>query len=363
MTSIICPPGQHSETHGTICVADDPPPPCPYGMHAVPNEVCVPDPVIEPVWEDLGAVPGASDPDQTPSDIGKRISQLHPHGGHVYAGYGEWTTTSQKGCDVVRWSEAAGHESLIHVATDALWSYRTVNGACWALVTDPEVGCDPDAVIVGADGSIRTLVGSRSPYPYHLFDAIFWRGKTYVCGGLRTQAKDGVVNASWGTVWREDPATSGPPIWTATMTVKSTYRVHALFAIGDRLWAIDGRGVGHWTMDGSTWTEVPRSTLTFRPTPSKPQALGDAVVLRSGWPAFGVGDLWVFDGSRTSVLRPRVRDHHVDGAILWTLESGSVYQDGAPYCPAPDGAVSLAVLDGWLYVGTADGHLWRRVLA
>lgn len=326
-SSAICPPGQHIET---IC-----------------QDICVADPT--PVWEDLGVVPVIT---ASPSVIGKRITQLHPHGGSIYLGYGEWTDTKQPGCDVVRWTGTA-YESLLHVPTDAIWNYRTVNGDCWAIVTDPEVGADPDAIIVRADGSLSSLSGSLSPYPWHLFDAIHWQGRTYVAGADRKTGK--------GTVWRNDRRSDGREIWPVVLAV-APYRMFALFAHGTRLYATDSGGTGYWTEDGVTWTALNRSAANFSGAATKPMAWHDAIIFRSGYPAMGDGVLYRFDGQRVDVFRQRVRDHYVDGDTLWTLELGGVYRDGLSAFAAPDLACSIAADGGWLYAGTEDSHLWRRAL-
>jgi hypothetical protein len=91
---------------------------------------------------------------------------------------------------------------------------------------------------------------------------------------------------------------------------------------------------------------------------NKPLPVGASVVYRAGWPGTGPGVLVSFDGATVKQLGT-VQDHAVADGDLWTLlADGTVTRASQPVTTAPANARSLAVLDGVLYVGTADSHLW-----
>lgn len=321
---------------------------CPPGYHV--EEICVADPVAQPQWTDLGAHPTIA---ANPTAYGKQIVQCHPFAGRVYLGYGDWTSGKQDGCDLAYWDGTA-FGSVGHYATDAFWSLRTIAGDLWAIATDPEVGADPDAVIVAPDGSANTLWASRSPYPWHLFDGCDFGGHVYLAGALRAGS-----GASLGTVWRSPlplliPATTGA-YWQTPLS-RAAYRCYAVFPLGGALWAIFTDGSAWSSPDGTVWT---RAAASFPGTPTtKPMPYAGGVVLRLGWPADGTGTLVRFDGQTRADLAV-VRDHFVDpDGALWTLTDTAIGRDGTPVAQPPANARSLCVLDGAVYAGTADAHLW-----
>lgn len=322
---------------------------CLPGFHI--EEICVPD--VVPTWQDLGAVPAIA---ASPTATARKIVQLHPFNGNLYIGYGDWNNTIQPGCDLIYWDGAA-YQTVTHVRTDALWSLRTLGNELWALTTDPEVGADPDVTIVAADGSFRFIQGGLSMYPWHLFDACLFNGKPYVAGAYRTQTSDpGGAEGDWGAVWTTGKRADGATIWPFAYTYKSIYRAHAVFVIGQTIWAALYGGTTVSSTDGMTWNASP---IRLAAITTKPLAYQGGVVYRSGWPGSGSGTLYSFDGITDSSLGP-VRDHFVDDAgALWTiLTDGSVSKDGAIVATAPANAVSLAVMDGAVFVGTADSHVW-----
>jgi hypothetical protein len=322
---LTCPPGQHVEE---ICV-DDPPP-------------------AEPHWRDLGVVPAIA---ASPTAEGKQIVQLHPFAGRIYLGYGDFQDTKQPGCDLIAYDPAADtFETLTHVTTDALWGLRTVGADLWALVTDPEIGADPDAAIVAADGTLRLLAGGLTPYPWHLFDAVQFNGKTYLAGSDRATSTDAA------TVWTSVTRADGATIWTAAFQRSGVYRAYALFVVNGVLWAILSNGTAYTTVSGTTWT---LASARFPTLTTKPLPLGIDVVYRSGWPGVGPGPLEMFDGTTRHALGT-VQDHFVDPiGTLWTLNATTVMRGSSKYADAPPNARSLAVLNDVLYVGTADSHLWQ----
>jgi hypothetical protein len=252
---------------------------------------------------------------------------------------------------------------VTHIPSDALWSNRVVNDELWAIVTDPEIGADPDAVIVTADGSFRTLSGGLSLYPWHLFDAIAFNGRTYIAGAYRTQAKDGTAGQSWAQVWRNDTRADGAAIWPASLTVKSNYRTYGLGIIGSTLYAMLAGGAVRKTNDGVTWTTAPGavSSAANNVTPF----MGGLVYLY-GWPANGAQSLMKYDGSKAINYGGVNAFCVVDGDVLYALVGSTVRRtynltDWDTVCTdPPTNGRSLAVMDGALYVGTADSHVWRR---
>jgi hypothetical protein len=327
---ITCPPGQHVEE---IC-ADDPP--------------VVEPPPLDPQWRDLGVAPAIA---ASPTAEARQIVQLHPFGGKLWLGYGDFQDTKQPGCDLICYDPTTEvFETLTHIATDALWGLRTLGDELWALVTDPEIGADPDAVIVAADGTFRELRGGLSPYPWHLFDAVEFNGKPYLAGSDRLTSNDAA------TVWTTGKRADGAKIWPAAFQRPGVYRAYALFVLNGVLWVILSNGTAYTTASGTTWT---LASPRFPTLMTKPLPWGDAVVYRSGWPALGPGALASFDGTKQVALGT-VQDHFVADGGLWALMStGAIKREGQDVTTAPPNARSLAVLNDAVYVGTEDSHLWR----
>lgn len=323
---------------------------CPAGFHV--EEICVADPV--PAWSDLGPVPVIA---ANPTATGKMIVALQPFNGKLYLGYGDWDTGQQAGCDLAYWDGTA-YGSVGHYATDAFWSLRLVNGELWAMVTDPEVGADPDVVVVKADGTVRLVQDSLSADTWHTFDAIAFNGGIYMAGAWR-----GPSGSSQATVWKRGVRADGRETWTGVMTLSSNLRVYGFGVIGTTLCALLANGIVRKTIDGTTWTTAPNATNAAA---NSVTSFAGQLVYLYGWTAYGAQTLLRYDGAATTIVLSGVSGICSDGTTLYALTGGTIKRttdltNWETVCTdAPTNGRSLAVMDGALYVGTVDSHVWRR---
>lgn len=282
--------------------------------------------------------------------MARQIVQLHPFAGKIALGYGDWNDTKQPGCDLIAYDPA--EQSVVsygHYATDAFWSIRTVGDELWALMTDPEVGTNPDAVIVNAEGT-TSLVSAAMLNPWHLFDAVWWKGQPWLAGSISISGSQDAQG-----VWTRYMTTAGER-WKIAWQGPSG-RAYALFLLNDMLHVLTSWGRMYRTIDGQSWTQLAGS---FSSQATKPMSCGGDVVYRGYWPGTGTGTLYRNDGVRQTTLLTGVRDHFVDGDALWVLGAdGTISRDNAPITNAPAGARSLCALDRAIYIGTSDSHLWR----
>lgn len=300
-----------------------------------------------PAWTDLGVINEIAN---SPTLSAKQIVQLHPFNGKVFMGYGDWTNTIQAGCDVLAYDPA--QKTVInygHVATDALWSMRTVGDEMWAIVTDPEIGTDPDYGLVKSDNSFK-IVKTSNANPWHSFDAVLFKGKKYLCGAARTSE-----SVDTPTVWEYYLQYGTLDQFKVSYKSAGYGRMYALAVLGDAMYAFAASGTIVKTTDGVTWSTIP---LRISGTLTKPMLYKGKIVMRRDWPQFGAGAFNIFDG--TSVTVPyNVQDHFVENDVLYTLRNGAIYKDDVKVVDAPANSKSLCVLNGTIYVGTADSHLWR----
>lgn len=330
---------------------------CPNGL-ALRGAMCVEvaTSIASRTWTDLGEVPQIAN---SPTAEARIIVQLHPFNGRIFLAYGDWNETRQRGCHVLAWNpDTRTIEDYGRYATDAFWTLRTVNDEMWALITDPEVGADPDAVVVGRDGSLREISGETelTPYPWHLFDVTWFNGKHYLFGADRSQGE----SKSWGTVWVHElrPDRHSDWYWRPVLQEPAVIRTYAGFVLNGAMYAVHSNGQVDRTTDGTDWIRI---AAVLPVTPVKPMVRQNSLVyVRSGWPGlYPTGDLLQFDGATASTVGA-VQDHFLDGSgSLWTMARETIAKDGEPVTSAPAGATSICVLDEAIYVGSSNSHLWR----
>jgi hypothetical protein len=306
-------------------------------------------------WTDLGSNATIAMTNQPP--VSRAIVQLQPFRHHVFLGYGEWDVGLDY-CDVIAWNTSTAlYETVIaDVATDAFWVMRVVNDELWALVTDPSVGTDPDAVVF--DGANARIVSSGHVTPWHLFDITAWAGAIYLAGANR------MSNESHGAVWR---STDGGETWMLVLDLPENQRMHGLFAIEDILYVAGLSGQLWQTRDGTNW--APSSVGLVSGTPCiRPSVVANQAVYLSGWAVFGAQTLYAFDGRHTASIAPEweVYDAFNDEESLVILTGDRQVKRTRDLVGwetvatgAPQSARSLCVLDEAIYVGTADSRLWR----
>lgn len=132
-------------------------------------------------WTDLGEVSTVA---AGTTAVARKITLLEPFAGRVYLGYGDFQATSQPGTDVICVDGDDYRTVLPGVKTDALYDARRVADRLWYCVTDPEVGTDPDLVIVDEHHQAN-VESTPHVVPWHVFDAASFNGYAFLAGARR----------------------------------------------------------------------------------------------------------------------------------------------------------------------------------
>jgi len=307
-------------------------------------------------WTDLGAneVIAAT----TSPPVSRVIEQLQPFGERIFLGYGEWDIGLDR-CSLMAWNtESERYETVADdVPTDAFWVIRVVNDELWALVTDPSVGTDPDAVVF--DGvNVRTLESSQVS-PWHLFDIQAWTDALYLAGANR------VGEESHGAVWQ---STDNGASWKLVLDLPDNARITGLFILEGQLYAVGLQGKLWQTDDGVNWTPSPVDLLSWEMECVRPLVAAGQALYLGGWSVYNALNLYAFDGRKVTAIASDwsvydiVRD---DDSLLILTNDRSIKRTTdlvhweIVATNAPQRARSLCVLDQTIYVGTADSRLWK----
>jgi hypothetical protein len=171
---------------------------------------------------------------------------------------------------------------------------------------------------------------------------------------------------SSGCVWRsEDNGIN----WQPVLTLPGNERIYGLFAFGDHLLhAVGVSGVTWVSPDGIAWTRLAVDLLPTGVVCVRPVVMAGKAIYLGGWPAYGPQLAYLYDGrSVTAIGEPwSVLDHFSDGQnlVLLTSEGRIIHtRDLREWITIlgtfPDKARSICLLDGHIFVGTSDSHLWR----
>jgi len=298
----------------------------------------------------VGSDPGAA---AQPTARGKAIVDLQAHGGRIYTGYGDYDANTGP-IAVSPYTPGAGFTTEFVADTEAIYNYREIDGQLVAPSTDPKRTAD---FSTGGPWEGHSPLGA-----YHVFDtASLGAGDRWMVG---SQGMDAVA-------WR---STDGGVTWHVALRVGSQHPEHGDFArfyfagvLDGKLYvqasdAIFGIHPGSHVFDGSQWSDGP-SVVGRRGNGFRPVEFNGALYFQT----LGQGvldEIRRFDGRRTASIGLGYDAEVVGNQLLVLTDKGEVRStlDGKQWrtiATAPQGARSVTVLDGHVYVGTTAGQLWK----
>lgn len=301
--------------------------------------------------------------------LGNSIVGLTPWQGRLYTGYGHWLEfTGLLDFPIRAYDPLSGQlVSQWTTRAEAVWNYRPMGSKLFAPLTDPT-------------GDIDYAVGE----PWHDRDAFL--GAKRILDASALSGTDLFMVGSTGAdavAWR---SRDGGQTWQESLRVPKQdaldTETHFTFVIeiGGKLY-VQAYGMGHSgahptskVFDGTTWSSGPNLLPNSVYKGWKPTAFAGKVVYLSGDPKNPSTDLLVFDGEQATQLQTpfRVWDFSVSGSYLYALVVDPSSPSWAPVirrtsdlltwtdvAVPPTKTQSIAVLDGYLYVGAAEGRLYK----
>lgn len=355
------------------------------------------------VFTQIGIHPDAALQPTTP---GKTLHTLHPAGGRLYVGYGDYGANT--GPINVRYfhpladaGTGAFSDVLITGNTDAFHRFRTIGDRVYAPHTDA-IGRNNAGYVSGpADGS-GPWSENNALQNVHFFDIAGYgaNNQLFLAGSGGPTSDDNSIiytSADSGATWQVslDLAPAEPWNWTGDGDTTSGFaRFYGLGRLGENLYAL--QVVSKYELQNNAWVSLGSETFELRTYDGTgwstgsllrtatggqtafydPEEIAGQLVLRSSHPGRFAGAMFTFDGETlTRLIQPRIDtgatasfwDHYVDDdGVLYVLRNDGVvlmtddlldWTTLATNVPAT--AQSLAVLGGYLYLGDNTGALYR----
>lgn len=298
---------------------------------------------------------------------GKELGILYAFNGRLYAGYGDWTANT--GPIHIRPFDPAldAFSPDAHVSdTEAIESFRTINGKLWAPAVDPRIRADYAVGEPWAD--------SRALAMTHVFDVATLNGTDVLaasqagnanCRIHRTAGPRPDGGYSWTVIHEEPPLRTGS---FCRPYLAGTYQGRFYYQATDYP---SGKHARSRVFDGGSWTDGPDLLPTYGEGHRLTEFAGHMVY--RGTRSSYVSSLFASDGVYVSepLYGTRVSGYSVSGPRLLVLrvvtggrreilrtDNLKAWQllAAAP----PPNAISIAELDGGIYVGTTDAGLWRH---
>jgi hypothetical protein len=307
-------------------------------------------------------VPVATHPQASlqPTATGKILDTLQTWNGKIYSGYGDYTANTGPIALTPFDGNAFASAPELNADTEAISTFRVINGRLYAPSTDPQASSDfavGTSIGGGVSWSNPTVVRST-----HAFDVVTLTGSD-----LWIVGSDGYDAAAWRSL---DGGTS----WSEVLTVPQISGIFDDFArfygagvYQGKLYvqAKDYYGAVHPTskvFDGTSWSDGP-NLGTF----NHAQAFAGKLVyhggLHAGWSA---NYLKAFDGAGSRiVLSSLVYDYTIDAPTLYALGNDGWIRKSqdlvswSKVARAPSTARSITVLNRSIYVGGTDSRLYR----
>lgn len=315
-------------------------------------------------FEDLGI----ADAIAAQPESGRAILSLTFFDGLIFPGYGDWAANTGP-IDLV----SLDPTSLVYteeatLETEATLTWRELGGELFALATDPR-GATTQVFARRDAAGVWTLQTIDIAVPAHIFDIALYGGDLYLAGssaaGLATiwRSTDGDVGATWEVF--DQNATAG-------------LEFRFLIEIDGKLYWEDSYAGGSFTDASRTWDGsvfgVGASFLS--PTTDVPPGPGRKPTALSATRAVYLSESQspgVFSehfGTSRRTLHRGIRDFDDDGVRLYLLDAaGQVRMQAiadtdawATLYQGPPNATAMCVtaaLD--VYIGTDDGHIWRKI--
>lgn len=299
-----------------------------------------------------------------PTADGRVLAALEPWRGRLYIGYGDYGANTGP-IHVVAFDPGRGAftDSLLTVNSEAIYNFRALGEHLYAPAIDPKREGSYAFAAAGPDGVWRD-VPAPGVDARHAFDVATLAGDDlWVVGSSGAEA----------VAWR---SLDGGSTWTETLVEPPESHMPGDFArfyfagtLNRELYvqAHDYSGGPHVhsrVFNGEEWRAGPDLLGPRRAIGWRPIAFAGYLVYAS-WPKLLEGHLMLFDG-RSSVDTGRaLYDLAAGDGALWILDpKGAIWRTTDPrswrvVSDAPPGSRSLAILDGYLFIGTSASELYR----
>jgi hypothetical protein len=321
----------------------------------------------------LGTHPQAS---QQPTTTGKRLISLGAYNNKIYAGFGDYTSNTGPIAitpfDPATNSFAATPD--IVQSTQMIGFYRNINNKLYS----PSIDYRGSNFAVGdlSSGSLvwkqygRGTTTETGPAMIHIFDLNSTDGTDIWLAGSSNQDATVFRSTNGGVNWTEMQRRVGDS--------SKFYRYYGVVTLGGRAY-VQSLGVDNSTnyvlpaetssqmFSNGTWSKGPNllsqgGYVTWHPS----EFAGKAVYFTwASVDSLGTECLKVFNGSSVSTSCPGsgLTDYTIDGDTLYGINYGQVYstKDLKTWYlqgTAPSSAISIAVMNGKIYVGTTDSKLY-----
>lgn len=325
-----------------------------------------------------------------PTATGKTIATLKAWNGRLYAGFGDYGANTGpitvNAFDGVNFASTLPRDQLpscengiaspqaCNSDTEALYLYHAFPRGLYASSVDPR-GTNPNYVF-GTPSGLGSATWQDPPgFAEHAFDVATLTGSDLWVVGSKYGT--GTEAAAWrsvdgGATWQESLAL-GPndPNLTCTATNGIAYANMARFygagVYDGKLYvtATDCNGGAHpasKVFDGTSWSDGP-----YLPTFNHAETFaGKMVFVGSMHSGVGAGPLETFDGNTvTNVGLGGITDYTIDGDTIYTVGGGKVQKstdlvNWTVVGAAPSVARSIAVMNGYIYLGGTDSAIYRN---
>ena len=324
---------------------------------------------------DFALVAVHPDAARQPTTQGKTLAALAPFNGRLYAGFGDADANTGP-IGIRAFDPIAGRfgDRLLESRTEAVWNFREIGGRLYAPHIDPWPGPpppqgDPCGYAVGTPGvaGADTWADVTPVVAGHMYDMATLGGDLWMVGAQVNAANTDSTAAAWrsrdgGGTWQL--ALSVPPQPGGRIA-----RFYGAHGFRGKLYvqAVDAQEShpASKVFDGAGWSDgpslVPSGWIMWRP-----ETFAGRMVYRLAYPG-QAAPLYQFDGaSAAAATDDLLLDYTVSGGVLFGLrDDGRVVRTAdlltwqvLDPTPVADGR-SLALLDGWLYVGATEGRLYR----
>lgn len=304
-------------------------------------------------------------------DSGKPIKDIGVDtAGNLYLGYGDWTANTGP-IDVARVSPSGVSSVAVdNVPTEAIINYRNINGVLYAPETDPRTAWTAPAGYATNQGGSWHQV--RKTPGQHFFDVARAGNGDLVLTGSRS-FPDGSEAGAVAYVSKDNGSTWSIGATAANSPPSGWERYYWAGTIAGKVYIQAGSltGAKVQVYDGSRWSKS-RASVPSITQPNRVASFNGLIYL---------GDA-VFDGKKVSRwVNPATTDFFQSGSYLYAVNgNGVVYRtDGrsvrnrgslsvtwtlvhSPATALPATVGSLAVANGRVYLGLANGEVWSAPL-
>lgn len=291
------------------------------------------------------------------TNFGKRIHTLQVFEGQIYSGYGDYdANTGPIHINPFNPATNTFSGSVLSVPTEQIGVFRNINGKLYAPLIDPNCGLNcPDIYASGTP-----WVNSVGPSVWHVYDMATLDGNDLWIAGSADEPFAGAHiwrSTDDGVTWNvvqsdtQNPTTGFERYyWLASLNGKMYAQASAIPDAPVRIF------------DGTSWTT---GTTEFLAPHSmgitKVQVFADKIITRKN-------GLSAFDGTNIQTISgfsSGVKDIYKDGDNLYVLRNNNTLTRTTDLVSwqelgtVPVAALSVAVHEGYVYLGGTDSNIYR----